>query len=131
VKPVDDYYLKKQTGKPRGRTCKECHKKAVAERVKRIADDLPALQRGYDLKRRYGITVAEYDRLLREQGGVCAICDGPPGQRAKYFHVDHCHVTGRVRGLLCRPCNKGLGAFRDRSEVIRSAITYVAGALDD
>lgn len=125
TKPLNGFYLRKKTGKPSGYTCKECHKQAAADRLKRIADDLPALQRGYDLKRRYGITVEEYDRLLAAQGGACAICEGPPGARAKYFHVDHCHDTGTIRGLLCRDCNQGIGSLRDRSDLLRAAITYL------
>jgi hypothetical protein len=68
------------------------------------------------LRTRYGMTIADYDRMLREQGGVCAICgtDRPQGQQRKthlrrrriqFFSVDHSHKTGIVRGLLCHSCN--------------------------
>jgi hypothetical protein len=127
-KPLDEYYQNKQTGRPSGYTCKECTKQAVRGRLERIAHQVPELQRGYDLKRRYGITADEYDRLLLKQGGACAICDGPPGGKGKYFHVDHCHGSGAIRGLLCNNCNRGLGQLRERAEIVRAAIAYLGGA---
>lgn len=80
-------------------------------------------KRKRDLLRRYGITPEEYQRLVDSQGGVCAICLGslePQGC------VDHDHATGRVRGVLCRECNFGLGHARDSIEILDKAITYLA-----
>ncbi|MFJ7046380.1 endonuclease VII domain-containing protein [Streptomyces sp. NPDC101112] len=74
------------------------------------------------LKRQYGITEAERDELIASQGGVCCIC-----LAALPVHVDHCHETGRVRGVLCFSCNAALGQFKDRPDVIRRAATYVEG----
>lgn len=59
------------------------------------------------LRRKFGIEQSEYDAMLAQQGGVCALCGAPPG---RYRHaVDHDHVTGRIRGLLCMGCNRSLG----------------------
>jgi hypothetical protein len=74
------------------------------------------------LKREYGITEAERDGLIASQGGVCCIC-----LAALPAHVDHCHETGRVRGVLCFSCNAALGQFKDRPDVMRRAATYVEG----
>jgi hypothetical protein len=74
------------------------------------------------LKRRYGITEAERDELVASQGGVCCICLSAPAA-----HVDHCHRTGRVRGVLCFSCNAALGQFKDRPDAIRRAAAYVEG----
>ncbi|WP_432191842.1 endonuclease VII domain-containing protein [Streptomyces sp. bgisy027] len=74
------------------------------------------------LKRQYGITEAERDALAASQGGVCCIC-----LAAVPEHVDHCHETGRVRGVLCFSCNAALGQFKDRPDVIRRAAAYVEG----
>ena len=64
--------------------------------------------------RRYGMTNADYDALLLSQDGKCAICKtDTPGKGRKFFDVDHNHITGKVRGLLCRVCNKYVGAFEN------------------
>jgi hypothetical protein len=66
----------------------------------------PGYQRAYGLKRRYGITVEEYDELLSQQEGRCAICYRIVEET---LCVDHNHVTGKIRGLLCTRCNRSLG----------------------
>ncbi len=79
------------------------------------------------LKYYYGISVEEYDALLARQNGKCAICrEKPEGQT---LCVDHCHATGKIRGLLCRSCNVGLGNFRDDPRLLRAAIAYLEAAL--
>ena len=75
------------------------------------------------LKRQYGLTEAERDELIASQGGVCCICLSAPAA-----HVDHCHNTGRVRGVLCFSCNAALGQFKDRPDAIRRAAAYVEGS---
>lgn len=80
------------------------------------------------LARKYGISEKQYDQLLREQRGKCRICGSkdPRGQsKSPYFQVDHDHKTGVVRGLLCAPCNVGLGSFGDSPELLRKAIEYL------
>lgn len=69
--------------------------------------------------RKYGLTEEQYESLLAKQGWQCAICGGEPKS------VDHDHVTGEVRGVLCRPCNTGLGHFKDDPERLRRAATYI------
>jgi U3 small nucleolar RNA-associated protein 14 len=82
--------------------------------------------RNYDLKRNYGITSEDFDNMLKEQNSVCEICSRKnPNSKHNRFHVDHCHETGKVRGLLCSPCNLGLGAFGDNTEVLTEAIKYL------
>ncbi|WP_369221892.1 endonuclease domain-containing protein [Streptomyces sp. R39] len=73
-------------------------------------------------KRKYGLTEVERDALIASQRGVCCICLSAPAA-----HVDHCHETGRVRGVLCFSCNAALGQFKDQPEVIRRAAAYVEG----
>ena len=74
------------------------------------------------LKYYYGITPGEYDALLEEQNGVCAICNERPVER---LCVDHDHPTDLIRGLLCRLCNLGLGHFKDDIGRLRAAIAYL------
>lgn len=81
------------------------------------------------LKQKYGIDAAQYDLMLAKQNGVCAICKNVErssmfGNRVK-LAVDHCHKTGKVRGLLCSGCNTGIGHFNEDPERIRRAIDYV------
>lgn len=79
--------------------------------------------RRWKFKTRYGITVEDYDRMMVEQQGLCSICRGVPGKRG--FQVDHDHNTGKVRGLLCEPCNRGLGQFKDDPILLRVAAQYL------
>jgi hypothetical protein len=72
----------------------------------------------------YGITWREYHRILELQGGVCAGCKFPP-KPDKKLCVDHCHSTGKIRGLLCHECNTALGWVKDRKETLASLSRYV------
>ena len=76
----------------------------------------------------YGLTEAEWDKLVEEQADRCAICrTDKPGGRGERWHIDHDHVTGQVRGLLCHRCNMGIGFFGDDPVIIEAAARYVAG----
>ena len=84
-------------------------------------------RRDSHLRRLYGISSADYDQMLQDQGGRCAICKSEdPACRHSRFHVDHDHVTGSVRGLLCSHCNTALGKFKDSQSIITSALQYLA-----
>ena len=83
--------------------------------------------RNSNLKKLYGITQADYERMFEKQGGCCAICKAPdPGGKKRFLSVDHNHKTGKVRALLCDDCNVGLGRLRDDPELLRAALTYLA-----
>lgn len=69
---------------------------------------------------RYGMPAGGYESLLAEQGGHCALCG-----RISPLVVDHNHVSGEVRGLLCRKCNTGLGQFNDSGDLLRAALAYL------
>jgi len=75
------------------------------------------------LKRKFGLTLEDYDRMLADQDGGCAVCGDPPGRSA--LHVDHCHESGQVRGLLCFRCNSAIGNLRDDPDVVASALAYL------
>lgn len=82
------------------------------------------------LKRAYGLSSEAYKLLLSGQSGKCAICGSTTSQSNKRpaFHVDHCHKTGKIRGLLCVLCNQGLGNFRDNAENLQKAAKYIMGS---
>lgn len=73
---------------------------------------------------RYGVTTDDLQRMLQDQNFTCAICGTTID---KTCSVDHCHLTNKVRGLLCRACNTGIGMLRDDSDLLRAAIRYLEG----
>jgi len=117
-------------GCARGRryTCKQCSNAKWRGKVDPGA-------RGRYLKKKYGITLDDYQKLIFKQNGVCAICQEPGeprkgGHRAKDctpLYIDHSHVDGSVRGLLCHKCNVAIGLLRDDPSRIDRASAYVRG----
>lgn len=82
------------------------------------------------LSRKYGMTVEEYEELLRDQGGVCGICKRKPEDcttDGRNLHVDHDHDTGAIRGVLCHNCNIGIGCLQDDPDLLRAALDYLGG----
>jgi hypothetical protein len=75
-------------------------------------------------RRRYGISLAEYDEILLAQCGVCAICAEPPTDDEPLV-VDHCHDSGQVRGLLCSTCNLAIGYLKDSPDYMLAAAAYI------
>lgn len=78
----------------------------------------------------YGISDVEFKGLFTSQNGKCAICDFvfpgmQTGDRNLSPHVDHCHETGKIRGLLCNSCNTGLGRFKDSTDLLQKATSYL------
>ncbi|MGW3241272.1 endonuclease VII domain-containing protein [Streptomyces sp. NPDC001070] len=98
--------------------CKPCQN--VRSRESR--DRLHGGSRHHHLKRRYGLGAGEVEVMIKEQFGICPICLTPGPQ-----HVDHDHLTGMVRSVLCFNCNGGLGQFKDNPELLRRAADYVEG----
>jgi hypothetical protein len=104
---------------------KRRHRNALDIENRRLADRRSHLKK-------FGLTVEEYDRLLEDQNGVCAICNNPESDPhpttkriQKNLAVDHCHETNTNRGLLCAKCNKGLGSFKDNIAYLERAIDYL------
>lgn len=90
-----------------------------------------AYSRKRHLERKYGITPQRWDEMFAAQGGLCAICK-VPGRTGKHgkLAVDHCHVTGRVRGLLCTPCNISIGILGETPEQWQIVMNYLVGPSD-
>ncbi|MEV4438521.1 endonuclease VII domain-containing protein [Streptomyces sp. NPDC049577] len=128
VKPISDFYMQstnpthRSYGRPQGR-CKVCVRKKNSAHQRKNYD--PEKYRRWRLKTEFGITAEDYDRWVAMQHGRCAICNGPPSGRWKRLHVDHCHQSGHVRGLLCQACNRGLGYLNDSPELLRRAARYL------
>lgn len=105
--------------------CKDCTSRY--QKVRRRSYRGEASRR-YALKKNFGITPEQYDQMLANQGGKCAICKSknPSRSGSGFFAIDHDHKTGEVRGLLCSPCNSGIGMLRDSTSILRSAIKYLS-----
>jgi len=116
IKPLEQFPRNKNSKDGRHSYCKPCHNARGKETYERLYGGT----RHYHLKRRYGIGADEFDELVRQQGGVCAICGRPDPE-----HVDHSHETGAVRGILCFNCNGGLGQFRDSTDSLLAAARYL------
>jgi hypothetical protein len=86
-----------------------------------------AERREGDFRTTYGISRSEADRLIAAQGGLCAACGYPPrdGGHCARLHVDHCHETGRVRGMLCNRCNTALGLMFEDPKAIQGLLQYL------
>ena len=104
--------------------CIECGKKYNAKRRQQKEKECKARARRDWLWSQYGLTEYDYKQILQHQKYRCGIC------RIKLHcpQVDHCHKTGRIRGLLCQGCNTALGGFKDRIRILRQAITYLVAA---
>lgn len=101
---------------------------------KRRAED-PDFHMQSSLKRNYGITIDDYKTMHDAQNGVCKICQqpeksvDPKTNKIRRLAVDHCHASSKIRGLLCSHCNRGLGYFKDRTDILQTAINYLNGDL--
>ena len=126
LKPHSEFAKTKD--KPSGMVshCKAC----VRAKNKELWDEGSVRDNVY--RRKYGISLRQYQSMLKEQNGVCRICgtDDPKGHGSRNgrFFVDHCHDIGSVRGLLCHHCNIGIGAFGDDPVKLSKAIEYLAQA---
>jgi Recombination endonuclease VII len=94
--------------------------------------DFPEEAKSQDLRKAFGIDFAEFSQMKEAQGSVCKICGKAETDIIKgklvELSVDHCHVSGKVRGLLCGSCNKGLGYFKDDTYLLEQAVQYLLGA---
>ena len=82
--------------------------------------------REYSYNTKYGITIEDYNDMFEKQKGVCKICALPQtNKRFNHLCVDHDHETGKVRGLLCDPCNRAIGLFKDDPRLLNKASQYL------
>jgi len=111
------------------RVRRECNRAAENRAYRQTEAGRRSMLRGR-LKAVYGLSFEEYERLVKQQEGRCAICGKEPSGTGHYdqrLHVDHDHSTGKIRGLLCLQCNIAIGAFDENSDRMLSAIAYLRG----
>jgi hypothetical protein len=147
-KALNDFHRDKNAPDGHARLCKACANQKAAKWVRDNPDRAKAARQAWgkrnkdqvnqrarerykkdptrDLnakrKYRYGVDETQYQLMCEEQHWLCAICGNPS---TRNLHVDHDHATGKIRGLLCGPCNHGLGMFRDDPKRLRAAIRYL------
>lgn len=111
-KDFSEFYKNKSTKSGFTSSCKICHSKS---------------NKKTHYYTTYGITIEEYNTMLKNQDNKCKICNSLKG--ARNLHIDHCHETGKVRGLLCANCNTGIGNLKDNIELLEKAINYLKDNL--
>jgi hypothetical protein len=150
IKPLDDFYKAAGMRDGRRNDCKQCnlsakHNRYLAnpeaekarvlawqranreryresQRRMRQSPEGRRREREGHLRRTHGLTLDEYDAMVVGQGGRCRVCGRCP---EKNFHIDHDHVTGRIRGLLCSSCNHAIGLMGESPQRLRRAADYV------
>ncbi len=116
--------------------CKECQVKSHKDYCERTKENRRIWKRRSDLKKKYGISIEQYQEMLVKQEFACAVCKEPEKYSTSancdpILAVDHCHSTNKVRGLLCSQCNQGIGKFKDSIELLEAAISYLKDNEDE
>jgi len=110
IKPQSEFYLKQSSIDGLGDWCSECDKES---------------SRKTNLESKYGINQVQYDLMLKSQNGICKMCGKTPKENKQSLSVDHNHKTGKIRGLLCTNCNRGIGLLQDDPELLRIGADYL------
>ncbi len=113
--------------------CRRCYEneRQRADRARGCPDRRAARtarHRRWALRARFGLSPERHAEVLASQGRLCGICAEAPVDEQSA--IDHCHVTGRVRGVLCRPCNLAIGGLRDNPAILRRAVAYLELDID-
>jgi|DEB0MinimDraft_6_1074348.scaffolds.fasta_scaffold92430_2 hypothetical protein len=146
-KPFSEYHVARKVGGMSGgysaknvvykSHCKECYRTRQREKWSQLSIEkrrerknnnkcsTPEWHREYKLKTKYGLTTEDFSSMILEQNSCCKICN----QHMDNPQVDHCHTTGKVRGLLCRACNTSLGLLKENPETLRNMISYINDSI--
>ena len=121
-KPLTDYSPNK--GRSSRSKCKPCESARVAAYWKSLPKDEQYRRKRNNVLKPYNLTQKQFDGFMLVQGNACAICN-KPFESLTQAHIDHNHTTGKVRGLLCENCNRGLGLFYDNEYNLKTALLYL------
>lgn len=111
----------------KGRWCKNCWAKNQAEYKSAFPNKVTSPEEMWKngIRRKYKITEEQYFKMLSEQNSACAICVSNRSKTKIRLAVDHCHKTGKIRGLLCDVCNRGIGFLSENPLLLRAAAAYL------
>jgi nitrate/TMAO reductase-like tetraheme cytochrome c subunit len=126
-KNVEEFPMRSTTKRGYRQPCKKCLQK-TRRKIRRMDNKWYKRNKKNKLKRKYGISLEEFDKMKNDQNNKCAICnvDFNDAEFNKSFpNVDHNHITGKTRGILCTSCNSGIGFFNDSIELIIKAKEYL------
>lgn len=135
VKPFSDYHKSSSSVTGCQSRCIPCHtagrlawwrnnKQHTKDYRRKNLHRRKEKDRWWNILKKYGITKDEYVAMLAAQGGKCLICGSLPTSQ-RHFSVDHCHETGRIRGILCAKCNTGIGLLGDDVERLKKSVAYL------
>jgi len=130
-KNLEEFHKHLTSRDGRNNTCKKCHHARVAidrkDPFKR--EKFRQYQKRSGLRIRYGITPEILNEMIIKQNNRCLICNNEPVKDGAHqngiLHIDHCHKSGKVRGLLCHLCNRAIGLFREDARLIEKALQYL------
>ncbi len=136
VQPLTEFYANTRSSDGHAYTCKTCicansrqwrldHPGRQGELDRALRKKNPDKYREQRLQKVYGLTLSDYQTILDEQGGGCAICGATTNANGRRLSVDHNHETGQIRGVLCSNCNTGIGHLRDSRDILLAAIAYL------
>ena len=133
-----EYSSNKDKHRERKRLYREMNRDLLNKRILEWSHSNPAkrreIQKRSALKCRYGLTEQQIDSIGKDQGWVCKICSMSllelDSIGRKKLSVDHCHKTGKVRGLLCTQCNRGIGHFQDNPDLLERAVSYLRESIN-
>lgn len=115
----------KLTKKEQRKRYREKNKDKIKERSKEYTLKSVDKRKEYYLKKFFKMSLEDYNNMLSSQNNSCKICGAHESEFTKKLAVDHCHETGKIRGILCHNCNKSLGSFKDSIEILQRAIDYL------
>lgn len=136
LKSLSSFYKRNKEKNLLRNECKECASKRNKEYVAKHKHRLQIKNKEWaiknknkirdtKIKRKFGITLEEKNQMFKDQQNKCAICGTVENIRGRDWDIDHCHETGKVRGILCSNCNRGLGLFGDSVKNLLKAAEYL------
>lgn len=123
-KPLESFYNVSTRFDGKSKACKICSNK-IDMKYKKDNKKYKEYIHKCTLKRKFNLSLDEYNQMFTKNNGCCYICNRHQTSFKTRLAVDHCHTTGKIRGLLCSPCNTALGSFKDNIDILNKAINYL------